>query len=42
MGGKDTGGGVRNRFIWLRIVSGGASINMIVILLLKNGVKFPG
>jgi hypothetical protein len=40
--GKDLGGGVWSRFIWLRTVSGRASITVIVILPFTNGVKFLG
>jgi hypothetical protein len=40
--GKYMGGGVGSRFIWLRKVSGGASITVIVILPFTNGVKFLG
>jgi len=40
--GKEMGGGVWSRLIWLRTVSGGTSITVIVILPFTNGVKFLG
>jgi hypothetical protein len=40
--GKDMGGGMWSRFVWLRTVSGGVIITVIVILPFANGVKFLG